>query len=467
MLWLSFSCSNSGSMRCGKSGLNKKTCKKNDVKARSLLLMALPNEHQLTFDQYVDAQSMFAAIKARFGGNEATKKTQKALLKQLLPSEWDTHVVVWMNKPDFDTMGLDDLYNNFKIVEQKVKKSVGASNDDKNLAFVCYSGASLVLILFISVNPASSTATTKVNTASTEISTASFSDATVYAFFHFNKRVSTRFMEVIEQLMMMMIWRNGFKVRYMVEYFNYINGTILLGNAGAPRSKRQQKLIQGAQQRLATWLLMAFSDLRTIRIGLSRSKQATGKDFSNPLIVDRSHHHSSLSSEPSTEPTFEPQPSPDAEYHVPSLLESPLHAVHSHGSDEGSLKLIELMNLVTKLSERIGVLEDDLKRTKQTYKDEEDDSSKQGRKISDIDEDLNTYFAQDDEVVHDQDTAKEGQPEDKPEKKSKKLLEQERLGLEEAIRFQNKLIKRKELNEQEMKSIARQLLALDEEKSYI
>ncbi|GJS51647.1 retrovirus-related pol polyprotein from transposon TNT 1-94 [Tanacetum coccineum] len=53
--------------------------KKNDVKARSLLLMALPNEYQLTFDQYVDAQSMFATIKARFGGNEATRKAQKAL----------------------------------------------------------------------------------------------------------------------------------------------------------------------------------------------------------------------------------------------------------------------------------------------------------------------------------------------------------------------------------------------------
>ncbi|GJX14803.1 putative ribonuclease H-like domain-containing protein [Tanacetum coccineum] len=64
------------------STAEEKICKKNDVKARSLLLMALPNEHQLTFDQYVDAQSMFAAIKARFGGNEATKKTQKALLKQ-------------------------------------------------------------------------------------------------------------------------------------------------------------------------------------------------------------------------------------------------------------------------------------------------------------------------------------------------------------------------------------------------
>ncbi|GJU47597.1 hypothetical protein Tco_1204863 [Tanacetum coccineum] len=41
------------------STTEEKICKKNDVKARSLLLMALPNEHQLTFNQYVDAQSMF------------------------------------------------------------------------------------------------------------------------------------------------------------------------------------------------------------------------------------------------------------------------------------------------------------------------------------------------------------------------------------------------------------------------
>ncbi|GJW29394.1 hypothetical protein Tco_0046269 [Tanacetum coccineum] len=98
-----------------------------------------------------------------------------------LPSEWDTHVVVWMNKSDFDTMGLDDLYNNFKIVEQKVKKSAGASNDDKNLAFLTTSGASSTNNIN-TVNPEVSTATTKVKTASTEISTASFSDATIYAF---------------------------------------------------------------------------------------------------------------------------------------------------------------------------------------------------------------------------------------------------------------------------------------------
>ncbi|GJW09933.1 hypothetical protein Tco_1575760 [Tanacetum coccineum] len=195
---------------------DKKTCNNYDVKARSLLLMSLPNAHQLTFSQYDDAQSMFIAIKARFGGNEVTKKTHKALLKQkyknfnasslesldsifnrlqklisklailgvttsqkdlnlkllrILPSEWDTHVVVWMNKPDFETMGLDDLYNNFKIVEQKVKKSTSASN---------------VLL--------------KINTASTEITTTTFSDATVYAFLSSQPKGSQLVHKDLEQL---------------------------------------------------------------------------------------------------------------------------------------------------------------------------------------------------------------------------------------------------------------------------
>ncbi|GJY17343.1 hypothetical protein Tco_0388834 [Tanacetum coccineum] len=57
--------------------------KKNDVKARSMLLMALPNEHLLTFYQYKDAKTLFAAIQIRFGGNDATKKTHKTLLKQM------------------------------------------------------------------------------------------------------------------------------------------------------------------------------------------------------------------------------------------------------------------------------------------------------------------------------------------------------------------------------------------------
>ncbi|GKC48289.1 hypothetical protein Tco_1066011 [Tanacetum coccineum] len=164
--------------------------------------------------------------------------------------------------------------------------------------------------------------------------------------------------------------------------------------------------------------LLVFSNMRRltkgytgVEIRLFPTMLTSPTPSSSPSRITSSP---SLSSEPSIEPTFEPQPSPDAEYHVPSPNESPLHAVYSHGSDEDSLKLIELMNLVTKFSERIGVLEDDLKKTKQTYsaaftklikleskvktgkvrkrarivlsKDEEDDSSKQGR----IDEDPNT-----------------------------------------------------------------------------
>ncbi|GKB52129.1 hypothetical protein Tco_0902882 [Tanacetum coccineum] len=66
-------------------------------------------------------------------------------------------------------------------------------------------------------------------------------------------------------------------------------------------------------------------------------------------------------------PTQSTQPSPRAEQHIPTPHDSPLHAVHSHGSDEGSLKLNELTNLVTKLSNRVAVLEDDLRKTNKTY----------------------------------------------------------------------------------------------------
>ncbi|GJR10304.1 hypothetical protein Tco_0792956 [Tanacetum coccineum] len=181
----------------------EKVQKKNDVKARSMLLMALPNEHLMTFNQYKDAKTLFAAIQTRFGGNEATKKTQKTLLKQMyenfsapstesldsifnrlqkivsqlailgenisqedlnlkflrsLPSEWNTHVVVWRNKPDLDTMSFDDLYNNFKIVKQEVKGTASSSSSSI------------------------STANTQVSPASTQVSTANLSDDTVYAF---------------------------------------------------------------------------------------------------------------------------------------------------------------------------------------------------------------------------------------------------------------------------------------------
>nr|GEU41922.1 hypothetical protein [Tanacetum cinerariifolium] len=56
--------------------------RRNDVKARTTLLLALPDEHHLRFSKYKTAQELWAAILKTFGGNEATKKTKKNQLKQ-------------------------------------------------------------------------------------------------------------------------------------------------------------------------------------------------------------------------------------------------------------------------------------------------------------------------------------------------------------------------------------------------
>ncbi|GJT72977.1 ribonuclease H-like domain-containing protein [Tanacetum coccineum] len=186
----------------------EKAQKKNNVKARSMLLMALPNEHLITFNQYKDAKTLFVAIQTRFGGNEATKKTQKTLLKQIsLPSEWNTHVVVWRNKPDLDTMSFDDLYNNFKIVEQEVKgtasSSSSSSSSSQNMAFVSSPSSTNEVNTAYGVSTANtqvSPASTQVSTASTQVSTANLSDDTVYAFLASQPNGSQLVYEDLEQI---------------------------------------------------------------------------------------------------------------------------------------------------------------------------------------------------------------------------------------------------------------------------
>ncbi|GJU39124.1 putative ribonuclease H-like domain-containing protein [Tanacetum coccineum] len=197
----------------------EKTNKKNDVKARSLLLMALPNEHQLTFSQYPDAKTMFAAIETQFGesldsifnrlqkivsrlailGVVITQEDLNSKFLSSLPPEWNTHVVVWMNKPEVDTMSIDDLYNNFKIVEQKVKKSVGASSGAQNLAFMTAPSTSSTNDVN-TASPQVSTASPNVNTASPQVSTASLSDNAVYAFMVENPNGSNLLHQDLEQI---------------------------------------------------------------------------------------------------------------------------------------------------------------------------------------------------------------------------------------------------------------------------
>nr|GEX95657.1 hypothetical protein [Tanacetum cinerariifolium] len=128
-----------------------------------------------------DAKKLLEAVEKRFGGNASTKKTQRNLLNQQyvnftalsskmldqtfdrlhklvsqlklleeklsqeddnqkllrsLSPEWNTHVVVWRNKADLDTMSMDDLYNNLKMYEPEVKWMSSLSLSTQNMAFV-------------------------------------------------------------------------------------------------------------------------------------------------------------------------------------------------------------------------------------------------------------------------------------------------------------------------------------------
>nr|GEV73029.1 ribonuclease H-like domain-containing protein [Tanacetum cinerariifolium] len=174
----------------------EKINKKNDVKARSLLLMALPNEHQLTFSHYNDAKIMLAIL-----GVVITQEDLNSKILRSLPPEWNTHVVVWMNKADVKTISIDKLYNNFKIVEQDVKKSVGTSTSAQNIAFMTAPSTSSTN----DVNTANtaykaSTISPNVNTASPQVSTANFNDNVVYAFMVKNPNGSNLLQQDLEQI---------------------------------------------------------------------------------------------------------------------------------------------------------------------------------------------------------------------------------------------------------------------------
>ncbi|GJW13597.1 gag-pol polyprotein [Tanacetum coccineum] len=173
--------------------VEEKINKKNDVKARSLLLMTLPNEHQLTFSQYPDAKSMFAAIKTRF------RDSLDSIFNRLQKIVSRHAILGVMNKPEVETMSIDDLYNNFKIVEKKVNKSVGGSSGAQNVAFMT-SPSTNSTNDNNTASPQVSTASPNVNATSPQVSTASVSDNTVYAFMVENLNGSNVLHQNLEQI---------------------------------------------------------------------------------------------------------------------------------------------------------------------------------------------------------------------------------------------------------------------------
>ncbi|GJR21885.1 ribonuclease H-like domain-containing protein [Tanacetum coccineum] len=150
-------------------------------KARTTLLMALPEDHLTKFHKITNAKEMWEAIKSRFGGNDESKKMQKYILKQLfegfsvsnseglhkgydrfqsflsqleihgagvstkdanqkflrsLPSAWSQVSLIMRTKPGVDSLSFDDLYNNLRVFESDVKGSTASSSSTQNVAFI-------------------------------------------------------------------------------------------------------------------------------------------------------------------------------------------------------------------------------------------------------------------------------------------------------------------------------------------
>nr|GEX21212.1 hypothetical protein [Tanacetum cinerariifolium] len=159
--------------------------------------------------------ALHRAIKKRFCGNAATKKTQRNLSKQQyekfmasnsemldqpldrlqklmsqlellgeklsqedvnqnllrsLSPEWNTHVVVWRNKADLEILSMDDLYNNLKVYEPEVKGMSSSNSSIQNMAFVSSSNNSITNEA-INTSQADNTAN-GVSTASTQVNVA-------------------------------------------------------------------------------------------------------------------------------------------------------------------------------------------------------------------------------------------------------------------------------------------------------
>ncbi|GJR49486.1 hypothetical protein Tco_1400007 [Tanacetum coccineum] len=155
------------------------------VKARSTLMISIPNEHLLKFNSIKDAKKLLEALVSQLellDEKLSQEDVNQKLLRSLSP-EWNTHAVVWRNKADLDTMSMDDLYNNLKVYEPEVKGISSLSSRTHNMAFVSSSHNSTN-----STNEAVNT-THGVSTASTQVNAANstnidnLSDAVICAFF--------------------------------------------------------------------------------------------------------------------------------------------------------------------------------------------------------------------------------------------------------------------------------------------
>nr|GEX21052.1 ribonuclease H-like domain-containing protein [Tanacetum cinerariifolium] len=105
--------------------------KKNNVKARTTLLLSLLDEHQLRFSKYKTAKELWAAILKTFGGNDTTKKRKKNLLKQQ-----------YGNIKAEGSETLEQTFNRLQKINMAFISSLKNSSGNKDSNIPCLSTAS-------------------------------------------------------------------------------------------------------------------------------------------------------------------------------------------------------------------------------------------------------------------------------------------------------------------------------------
>ncbi|GJR56290.1 putative ribonuclease H-like domain-containing protein [Tanacetum coccineum] len=93
---------------------------KNSIIEATVLRILDCNKRKSSFDSIFNRLQKIVSRLAILGVIIAQEDLNLKFLSSL-PPEWNTHIVVWMNKPEIETMSIDDLYNKFKIIDQKIK----------------------------------------------------------------------------------------------------------------------------------------------------------------------------------------------------------------------------------------------------------------------------------------------------------------------------------------------------------
>nr|GEW29050.1 ribonuclease H-like domain-containing protein [Tanacetum cinerariifolium] len=89
-----------------------------EVKAKSILMMSISNEHQLKFNSIKDAKQLMKVVEKRFGRNAATKKTQRNLLKQ----QYENFTTSSLEMLDQTFDRLQKLVSQLELLDEKLSQ---------------------------------------------------------------------------------------------------------------------------------------------------------------------------------------------------------------------------------------------------------------------------------------------------------------------------------------------------------